>query len=179
MNEGEEDKELDLSGTGVEILQNQTPACAKAPAEPYLPSAPPLFLKLNPGRGMAASSSEQCSSKSWVGGISDNHIMSVTIWKLGRRKSKSQVERRQIRSIKIWHIAEYLLMKKEFLLTFFIVFLHNTFFKKITKHLCKSMNSIFKKNRLVLLRKETCGADSLKPCNSSVLRLFTFVCLLF
>jgi hypothetical protein len=87
----------------------------------------PLFLKLNPGRGMAASSSEQCIPGSWVGGTGDNHIMSVTFWKIRMRKSKSQVERRQIRSIKIWHIAEYLLMKKECLFNFLIVFLHNTF----------------------------------------------------
>lgn len=47
--EDDKDKELELSQTRVEILQNQMPACATAPKSPTYQL--PRCLKLNPRRG--------------------------------------------------------------------------------------------------------------------------------
>lgn len=87
-----------------------------------LPTSCLTALNWTRGGEMTMSSSEQWSTESQVGGIGDNHTMSVTFWETAMRKPKSQAERRQIRQIKIWHIAEYLLMKNEFLLTFLLSF---------------------------------------------------------
>lgn len=77
---------------------------------------------------MMISSSEQWTFESWVGETNDNNMMSVNFWKIRIRKLKVKLKEDKLGYIKIWHISEYLLMKKKrFHLNILIVFMHNTF----------------------------------------------------